>query len=127
MFYETFYIHFNSAWWWRTTYQCGNYYGNRKHLKELDECYALGYENLRTKTKNKKSFWRNINFKFPFDYLKYNRILNLFKSTFIVRDFARLILVIRISRCWSTHYYPYFKNYVHGGTVCVTVSCACAY
>ena len=30
---------------------------------------------MRTKTKNKKSFWRNINFKFPDDYLKYNRIL----------------------------------------------------
>ena len=50
---------------------------------------------------------------------------NLVKNTFIVRDFARLISVIRISRCWSTHFYPYFKNYVHGGTVCV--SCACAY
>ena len=50
-------------------------YGNGKHLKELDECYALGYENLRTKKKNKKSFWRNINFKFPYDYLKYNKIL----------------------------------------------------
>ena len=53
---------------------------------------------------------------------------NLFKNTFIIREFARLLLIIRIWRCWSKHFYPYnYKNYVHGGIVCVCVSCACAY
>ena len=39
------------------------------------EMENIGKSWMRTKTKNKKSFWRNINFKYPYDYLKYDRIL----------------------------------------------------
>ena len=37
-------------------------------------CYTLGIIRIAG-PRNKRSFWRNINFKFPCDYLKYNRIL----------------------------------------------------